>query len=299
MWHVNRLLDIASKARRYREQIRYTHLPKFVNWLLARSLRTAQKKLLVLRDKRVLIDNSVFGNSITHETTWISTGTSLWAGQEVENGYMARVPVHSKESNPRLYNDVCYLPALAALARENSISLCTSPQLMHERRGHPGGRYEGYSYYDYNVFRGIKIEMIGRFDFQYYLANRNSSPPMPTENLGEADLSRYKGLVRVLGEKNNQDAMHIATCEANKIFCFLTMDYALKRILESQKDREVVASLTTRVMTPSELGKFLGLRPVSPTLLSYHEASYPVRTDISMPQGKRRPASAYRKKARD
>lgn len=41
--------------------------------------------------------------------------------------------------------------------------------------------------------------------------------------------------------------------------------------------------------TPEQLGKFLGLLPVNPVLLSYSDASFPVRPDLHWPDEQRNP----------
>src|SRR5215216_1438969 len=67
--------------------------------MLARSppLKATVQARLALRKSgplRLLVDDTVLGHAIIHETEWISTGTKLWGGQvPVETGYTARIPV--------------------------------------------------------------------------------------------------------------------------------------------------------------------------------------------------------------
>jgi hypothetical protein len=75
------------------------------------------------------------------------------------------------------------------------------------------------------------------------------------------------------------------------------MDFKLRRAVERGATKEPLASLKTKILTPEELGRTLGLVPLRPHFFSYTDASYPVRADLSMPGGKRRPGSSYRKRA--
>ena len=82
------------------------------------------------------------------------------------------------------------------------------------------------------------------------------------------------------------------------LFCFLTMDFKLIKTIEAHARATPVRSLTTRVLTPKQLEGVIGLMRFPPHLLSYHNASFFVRSYLSMPEGKRRPLRHY-KRGRD
>jgi hypothetical protein len=98
----------------------------------------------------------------------------------------------------------------------------------------------------------------------------------------------YLDLVKLLGPTNSQDAWHIRTAEFHGMHCFLTMDFKLCKKIEERRNQEPVRSLRTKVMTPLQLGRHLWLLPLNPRLLSYNDASFPVRDDLHLPDAKRR-----------
>ena len=79
------------------------------------------------------------------------------------------------------------------------------------------------------------------------------------------------------------------------MFCFLTMDYKLLKALSSRAKSEPIRSLKTKVLTPEQLGKLIWLTPVNPALLSYEDASWPVRPDLYWPDSKRHRPKKVRK----
>ncbi len=104
----------------------------------------------------------------------------------------------------------------------------------------------------------------------------------------------YRLLKQQLGEKCSQDAWHICTAERHGLFCFLTTDRSLLKACKSLAKKEPLRSLIARIMTPEDLGAYLGIRPVKPYLLSYNDASWFVRMDHTMPEERRRKRSEYR-----
>lgn len=96
--------------------------------------------------------------------------------------------------------------------------------------------------------------------------------------------SGYASLVAVLGSKNCQDAWHIRTAEKFELFCFLKMDFRLIETLTAQSGHDRIINLKTCVVTPKQLGKYLGFLKVPPNVLSYVNASGPVRSDLSLPK---------------
>jgi hypothetical protein len=239
--------------------------------------------------KRVLVDNTVLAHAITHESAWVSTGTSKWGPHDIETGYSARVPVRDRDSRSRESDDICYLTGLAHLARQGRVSLLTSAALWEERVRHPAGRYSGYGYYDLNLFSGVEFDMVDRMPDTVFGPDGRE--------LGSAEAQRmrldsvtdplYRGLVALLGPGNSQDAWHIWTAEAHAAFCFLTMDYKLCRTLEARRHQEPVRSLKTQVLTPRQLAWHLAYFPVNPHRFTFTDADFPVRGDLSWPNQRR------------
>jgi hypothetical protein len=242
----------------------------------------------------VLIDNSVLGHAVTHETGWVDTGKVLWGGEiEVNTGYAARVPVHSETDDSDSGRSVRYLAPIAMLAKRGSIELLMSRELQDEQWTQPIGRFRGYQHYDYSVFRGVPIQHLPDPDFTVQMGPRWMGLPSLEEQRQQRLATRtdpiFRELLRVLGPKSSQDAWHVATAEMHGCYCFLTMDFKLIRSIRAQSRNPVVAGLKTRVISPEEFGREFSLREIPPRLLSYHEASFPVVHDTNWPSSKRKP----------
>jgi hypothetical protein len=286
----------------WKEQAKFKYVPRVANWLLDLATKNARSSLAKSGPISILLDNTVLYHGVTHETVWVSTGTKKWGGvHEFESGYAARVPVHPRNDGSREYENTKFLPALAHLARLGHIRLLTSAELGDEEFRQPAGRYSGYGMFDHSVFSGLPIESVDGRVFP------NMGPeawdlPTPAEQqrsrLAASDDAFYRSMVGVMGGRNSQDAWHIATAERHGLFCFLTMDWKLLRTLDAVKSKEPVRSLRTRVMTPKQLGEHLSLVPFPTFMLSYDDASFPVRADLSLPEGKRTPLKAYQKTRR-
>lgn len=290
-----------QRLRAYREHLRFKYAPRLAGWLVEKSTFRACAMLRRSGPLAILVDNTVLHHAVTHETTWVTTGTSNWGPHQIETGYAARIPVHAAESDSREYRNVKFLPGIAHLAKIGLLTLHSSAELLDEQFRQPTGRYRGYSYFDFSIFGDVPIKSIDDFVFptmgpSYF--NLPSAAEQQRARLDQANDGLHAALVERLGPRNSQDAWHIRTAEAHGLFCFLTMDFKLKRTIEALAKKEPVKSLRTRVMTPEELGLQLGLIPVPPHLLSYNDASFFVRSDLCWPDGKRRPLSSYRKKGR-
>lgn len=280
------------------EHLRFKYLPGMAQWLLHWSTWQA-RKTLADTGPLVLIDSSVLHHAVTHETVWIDTGESLWGGVvPINTGYMARVPVHQTESDAAPYADIVFLPGIAYLGELGELRLRTSAELMAEREAHPPARFRATGWFDYGLFGGGELESVDGRHWESILGSpfqpRRSPREIQQERLAASEDPLYRALLEVLGPKNSQDAWHIRTAEAHGMLCFLTMDHRLIRAMQAQARHPVICSLKTRVLTPAALGKELGILPFPPVLLSYTNASYPVRTDVTQIGEKRRPARRQR-----
>jgi hypothetical protein len=279
------------------EHWRFRYLPGMVDMLVAATTVPAQK---TLRQKplRVLVDNSTIGKSITYETGWVSTGPKKWGNQDIETGYAARVSVYGPQSDSSDYQNVLFIPGLAHLARKGFLELYTSAELQDEQFRQPSGRFRGYGSFDYSLLRDIPLKSLDG----HTMPNMGpawmelpSAKEQQQERLARSSDPLYAALVKLLGQKNNLDAWHIATAERHHADYFLTMDYRLRRLVESLATKPPFNTLSVGVVTPAELGRKLQLRPISPLFFSYHGASWFVRSDLHWPDNRRRPLSSYRK----
>lgn len=279
------------------EHWRFRYLPSMVDMFVAATTLTAQKSLR-LKPFRVLVDTNTIGKAVTHETGWVSTGHKKWGDQDVETGYAARVCVYGPDSASEDYQNVLYLPGIAHLARKGLLELCTSAELQDEQFRQPSGRFCGYGSLDYSLFRDIRLRCLDGHTMVTIgpaWMELSSAKEQQQARLARSGDPLYTELVERLGQKNNLDAWHIATAERFSADYFLTMDYRLKRLVESLAKKPPFSTLKVKVITPAELGKCLHLKPVSPQFFSYHGASWFVRPDLHWPDNRRRPLSSYRK----
>lgn len=291
---------ILSRWASLKEQLQFRYAPRAAKWLVRLSTYEARKKIGPSGPCGILVDNTVLYHAITHETAWVSTGKATWGNQEIDTGYAARIPVHAADSQTREYRHVRYLSGIAQLARDGFLKLHTSAEIQDERFRQPAGRYQGYGYFDFDIFGDIEMRSIDGAVCPTigpdYL-NLPSAAEQQSQRLLRARTDpHYAALVAQLGEKNSQDAWHIHTAEIHGLFCFLTMDFKLLRTIEAASRRDPVKSLRTLVLTPDDFGRRFGLKPIPPGILSYTDASFFVRADLSAVDGKRRPSKSYRKR---
>lgn len=278
------------------EHLRFKYGPQVVRRLVHLSRFQARRKLPTDPPLDILVDNSVLGNAVTHETAWISTGPTMWGPHEIDTGYRARVPVHSDSNDGEIYRNLTYLSGIALLGKTNRLRLCTSAELRDETWRKPSGMFRGYGHFDFSIFGDVELECIDKLEGGWMLSPGGPSLQEQQQlRLQNSDDPLFKALVNRLGPKQNLDAWHIRTAEAHGLFCFLTMDFKLRRTVERWKDYEPFRSMKTKVMTPEEFGQKFDLIPVPPRLHSYTNASFFVRSDLHMPGETRRRRSAYRK----
>lgn len=282
------------------ERLRRKYIPRVMRSILDVATWRTRRRLRQGAPVSILIDNSVLGHAVTHETASIPK-TIKWGADTLDTHYAARVPVHAPDNTSEIYRNLTWLTGIAHLARRGHIRFCTSAELRDETFRQPAGRFRrGYGLYDYSLFNDIPLEAVDRLD-----GNSVIGPSwMKLPSLRDQQLARIKAcedplftaLLKRLGERQNLDAWHIFTAERQGMHCFLTMDFKLRKTVERWKDHEPFRSMKTQVLTPEELGREWKIMPVSPRLHAYDGASFPVRLDLHMPGEKRAPASAYGKK---
>jgi hypothetical protein len=295
------LARLRNWLRHLPERLRRKYVPRVLASILDAATSAARHRLGRGATVSILVDNTVLGHAVTHETAWVSTGVGRWGPHTFDAGYAARIPVHAPDNSGEIYRNLTYLTGLAHLARKGHIKFCTSAELRDETFRQPQGRFRrGYGYFDHSLFNGIPLECVDRLNGGWIIGPSHLKlPSLREQQLARIDASEdplFKALLKRLGEKQSLDAWHICTAERNGMFCFLTMDFKLRRTVERWKDDEPFKSLKTRVLTPEELGRDWRIVPVAPHLHGYDDASFPVRLDLHVPGEKRTPANAYRKR---
>lgn len=273
------------------ESWRFKHMPGVAQRLLDISLILAHRQLDTANPLGILVDSNILHHAVTHETRWISTGETLWGGKHpIDNGYLARIPVHSRETPKAEYGDIQHLPGLVRLFRTKHLMLWSSIELKVEQSQHPNARFDAIHMYDHSLLKPNELDCIDGSPWALLLDRTLVQKGAQQARLAASHDERYHELVKVLGPSNTQDAWHLRTAEVHGLPYFLTMDYKLVRNIAAQKRNRLIASLTVEAITPSALGARLGLIPYPPVLLSYTDASYPVRADLSLPGDKRGPS---------
>ena len=270
------------------ESWRFRHMPRVAQLMLDLSLVLARPKLDPAKPLAILVDSNILHHAVTHETRWISTGQSLWGGKHpIDTGYLARIPVYHRATEKTEYEDIRYLPGLVRLFKTDHLKLWSSVELKVEQALHPNARFDAIHLYDHTLLKPNELKCVDGSPWTYLMEGSRSRADAQRARMATSDDDRYHELIKVLGPKNSKDAWHLRTAEIHGLPYFLTMDYRLLRNIAAQRKHRVIASLTTEAISPSALGSRLGLIPYPPVLLSYTNASYPVRPDLSLPEDKR------------
>lgn len=279
---------VGARIARLRRHIYFDRLPLLVDKFTELMTRRAIEHLKAKGIRRILVDNTVIAHAVTHETQWIDK-SATWGGKhKLEAGYLARVPVHRDDDRSIAYRSILFLPGIASLARRGYLKLVISDELRDEQFTQPIGRYKGYYYFDYSLFKNVNFELIR--DPQYSFVMTSGAPSheeQRKQRLAAKDDPLYHELVNVLGPRNSQDAWHIVTGERNDCYCFLTMDFKLIRNVRAQSENETIKALTVRVLSPQEFGQEFGIGAVPPRWFSYHEAESFVEHRLSRPNSRR------------
>ncbi|CDT63734.1 conserved hypothetical protein [Vibrio coralliirubri] len=271
-----------------KKKLQYQLLPKFVDKYIEAKNRCIEKNIRQRGITSLLVDNTVLFHGVTHETAWISNGVKKWGDTEIETGLLSRIPVHERGFKGREYASIKFLPSIIDLAKRGVLELCLSDELKDEQWTQPMGRFQGYGMFDNSLFKGVDMRIIHDPDYAFVIsAHSRSLEEQRKDRLASKSDPLYHDLIRVLGKKNSQDIWHIVTAERNGCYCFLTMDFKLVKNVEAQKNNPVVKSLTTKVLTPEQLGLELNLPSISPWLYSYHQADCPVNSELNWPNSKR------------
>lgn len=266
-------------------------------WVSKRAIRNSTvlaERYLPTDPIGILVDSNVHHHAVTHETAWISTGEERFGPYVRGTGYASRVPVFKRGSKSLIYENVCYLAAIAQLAKIGRAKLWTSHHLILERQRHARARFADVGWFDFNLFGRGELPSLDGDPSDKILAAPFGFKSLPRDDI-KAALSKsndelYSELVRVMGPKHSQDAWHIRTAEVHGMYCFLTMESRMLKIMHAQRNRPIIKSLKTRVMSPKMLGEALRLRPIELRHFDYQNSSWFVRPDLHW-EGEKRPST--------
>lgn len=296
------LQHVKARIRSKRENLAFKYMPRIADWIMRRVAMSAREQFgNEAQPVGVLIDSCVRTHAVTHEEAWIDTGTVLWGGvHPINTGYIARVPVHAADNASKEYLDICYLGSLIALARFGTMKFFTSSELISEQLKHPPARFRTVGYSDYSILDMVEITSLDgeRYDFitmgklfegDYRLAEAQQARiEANSDELHKAIMSCFKH------QTHSQDAWHLRTAQVHGCRYLLTMDRKFVRLCEQHRSKLATAGIAVEVCSPTQLGEKLGLPKIPPWLFSYNNASFPVRSDLHMPDQKRKPTGGRR-----
>ena len=289
-----------SRRERLRVRFRRWLVKKLKSPMLWVATYEARKKYDGQEPLKILVDNTVLGLAITHETRWVTTSIQELNGHRFYPGYAARVPVYGRKNKTREFHEAQCIATLSELKRVGVVELYISGELADERFRQPIGRYRGYGLFDHSLLEGVDRNLIDKPVFGAVgpewmkLPSAAEQQRRRIRQSGDKLYEKLYGVFRhQLGEKC-QDVWHIRTAEVHQCYCFPTTDKSLLKAWKNLRTKSPVRELQTQVLSPSELAEQMTFRPADPIIFSFDGRSAPVDVDEVMPGEKRRPRSKYR-----
>lgn len=226
----------------------------------------------------VLVDNCVRGqHALTHETVPVDFNAD-WP-----RPFGSTVPISTRATKKNAHPDTDWLISIAAFSRRGHLICLESHALFLERTYQKSGRYyRGHDVFDYNAFNNVQFRTIDSYPKPRRPWPWRTFKPKSFEGWNEVDpyglyprgrrqlrkllkraqrFPRCRQIEKALQGKADQDAWHIFQAERLGLDYFLTVD---RNILEKARQRKgPFGDLNTTIVSPSQLGRTLGLLPVS------------------------------------
>lgn len=276
----DRYYRLRGEYRAWRER----QLHKAAELLVRHSGFKARKPLRALGTPMMLVDTSVFGHAVTHETAWITTGTKLWGGvHPVDTGYAARIPVHSRESDSRVYREVCYLLGIASLHQQGHLRLRTSAEIRAEIHRQPAGRFTGYGWQDLCILHWGDCPTIDGHHFDFM----GDAKATQISRVARCKDPVFLELAALFPQKMSLDAYHIYTASKHKVPYYLHIDFPLAERAKQIAKKPEFKRLGVEVLLPSQFGERFGLIKVPPVVISHRDRKFFVRTDLHWEDNRR------------
>jgi hypothetical protein len=288
MDHKSKSLGYLTRRWTRGKQIAWVGLAELVVW---GATYQAERRLRKTGPIRVLIDNSALAHGVTHESSWISTGTEMWGGRiPVDTGYLARLPVHGHTNQSETYREITYLIGISELARKGLIELVRSSELDAEACRHPPGLYSGYGWEDLSIFYGVTMPSLDERGYSVFEAVSDQSA-----RLNNDAEEPFRTLLHYFPSGQSFDIWHLHTAHKHGVECFLTMDFKFHRQFQQSRKRSGFPGLQSKPWLPSELGRQIGLHPIHTFLVSHRNERFFTRHDLHMPDQRRRSRHSYRR----
>lgn len=250
-------------------------IPTIKEPLLRMSTYQARRKIDSRFPIKILVDNTVLGIAIAHETRWITTSIQEIGGNPVPSGFQARVPVYGPNNRSKEFREAKALVPLSYLNDQGFVQLYTSAELSDERFRQPIGRFRGYGMFDHSILNGVERNSIDGHVFPTLGPRRMNLPTAEEQqrarirDSGDDLFERLFAVLRhQLGDKC-QDVWHLRTAEVTDCYCFLTTDGPLLKAWKSLRHKSPLSELKTKILSPSELADDLELVSLDPVLLSF------------------------------
>lgn len=283
-----------QKLKNAKTALAFRYMPSVAEFLSRLATREARRKLIDEGQLRLLVDSQIHAFAITHEDAWIDTGIKMWGGKiPIPTGYAARVAVHSSSDRTEEYRDICFLTGISYLARKQHISMFTSRELMAERERQEPRRFQPVGYSGFSLLSRVEIRPIDDWSFDALVHDVDRTGISLNQlQLNRVNLSQdaiFQTIWRILeGKKSSLDAWHLRTAQVHDLDGLLTMDYKLAKKFAQKQHLLTAAGITAKIWTPSGLAQELGIAKVLPNMFAYTDASFPVRPDLYLPNGRKR-----------
>jgi hypothetical protein len=288
-------LKIVDRLRGWQTQAAFKYMPILADGMTNLATYTARRTLTKSGPLRLLLDSQIHSHAITHEATWIESEEKIRGGARPIQAGFARVAVHAADDDSDEYRDICYLTGICYLAKRRHIHLSTSRELMAERDKQPPRRFKPVGIYDFNLLSRLDIQPIDGWSNESYVHDKEKTGiTLHQRQLNRVNSSTDRCFLKIWklfgkGEKQSLDAWHLRTAQEHGLDGILTMDYRLANTFKQKRSALNAEGISARIWTPSELAVALGIHEVPPNLFCYTGASYPVRPDLYLPTGRRRP----------
>ncbi len=217
----------------------------------------ARRNLIGRAPLRLLVDNSVLAHGRIFSSYWFDTRPAQWGLQAINTGHTGPNLTYSPEADQRICSQLRYLPGIAYLAKRDLISLLTSFELKNEQMHQPAGRFSEYGYFDHNLFSDTRMACIDCHEVDTFDWREK-----PQDRLRRCTDQPFRGIVDLVGEKNNVDAWHIHTAETHALDYFLHIDFSLAEEVRKNRTKLPIVDLKTDIALPSELADIIGIDPI-------------------------------------
>jgi hypothetical protein len=227
---------------------------------LNKAIILARDHLRQTRPLNLLLDTSIYGNSVLCTTERNSFGNQLWAPHRFNAGQHVRKLRGFNNHEVRLRRDITVLPGINHLASEGLLTLYDTLELREERWNTKASRFLGVGWFDFSLKWNVtlldtpfKPPVIGAFPNAE--TRKYALREFPKKRSDEPFCSIVIALKKEVRRRDVlQDAWHLHCAHMNRLDGMLVCDHKFADAMRAVRERGEVSSELPPVFTPSELG---------------------------------------------